>query len=170
MALGLFLVPAAASAQQYPIDKEAEVQNFGNQSAGETFNKQDCGFQPGTTADVRFGDTPAGTKQVGSDGCVRLTVRIVDRDTVSIDGREYDARRCASNTIVVSAPVAGGAAEQRQVQNRFTIVCAATAAGPLPRTGNDVADLVTLGGVLVVAGVTVLTIVRRRRHTGSATT
>lgn len=170
MVLGLVLVPSTAFGQQYPIAAEGEDQDFGVQVAGDTFDKQDCGFQPGTTADIRPNDTAADTKQVGSDGCVRLTVRIVDQDTVSIDDREYDARRCASNTIFVTAPVAGGAAEQRQMRNHFTILCAATKAGPLPRTGNDIADLAALGGVLVVVGATVVTIVRRRRRSAAGGT
>jgi LPXTG-motif cell wall-anchored protein len=166
--LGALAAPTVAAAQQYPIDAPPAVRSFGSQRPGDTFNKEDCGFQAGTTAEIRLNDTAAGTKQVEGDGCVRLTVRIVDQDTVSIDGREYDARRCRSNVIFVTAPVAGGAARQRQVENRFTINCGGIAGNNLPRTGTDVADLAALGGVLVVLGATVVTIVRRRR-TGDAT-
>ena len=171
LALGACLLPlTAASAQQYPIDRPAEVRSFGAQRIGATFHKEDCGFLAGSSAEIRVNDTAAGTKPVGSDGCVRMTVRVVDEDTISIDGTEYPARRCASNTIFVTAPVAGGAAQSRQVENRFTIVCGATAAASLPRTGSDALDLAAVGGVLVVTGATIVTIVRRRRRTdGTAT-
>ena len=153
----------AASAQEYPIDQPAQVQAYGAQRPGDSFNKEDCGFLGGSTAQIRVNDTAAGTKTVGSDGCVRMTVKIVDEDTISIDGTEYPALRCRSNVIYVTAPVPSGSAQSRQVQNRFTINCGAVAASNLPRTGSDIGSLVALGGVLVVVGTTVVLIVRRRR-------
>lgn len=169
MVLGLLAAPAAAFAQDYPLSGQAEVQAYGSQRIGDSFNKEDCGFLPNSTAAIRVNDTAAGTKPIGGDGCVRMTVKIVDQDTIAIDGTEYPAKRCASNVIFVTGPVPSGAAQSRQVENRFTITCAAAAGNALPRTGSDIADIAAVGGLLVVVGATVVTIVRRRRSLDTAT-
>lgn len=165
MLFGLLGAPTAVMAQEYPIQGNAEVLSFGAQRPGQTFNKNDCGFQPNAQATIRLNETPAGTKQVAGDGCVKLAVKIVDEDTISIDGREYPALRCRENTIFVTAPVPGGSAQSRQVQNKFTITCAAAAAGALPRTGADIGGLGAAGAALAVVGSVIVLIVRRRRST-----
>lgn len=164
--LGLLAAPTSSSAQQaqYPIQEGATVLSFGAQRPGQTFTKQDCGFQPGATATIRVNETAIGTKAVESDGCVRLNVGIVDQDTISVDGREHLARSCRSNVIFVTAPVAGGAAQSRQVENRFTIACAAAAANTLPRTGQGVAGLGAVGAAMTVVGSVLVLIVWRRRN------
>jgi LPXTG-motif cell wall-anchored protein len=164
--VALLVAPSVASAQQYPINGQTEVKAFGAKRAGESFNKEDCGFLAGSNADIRVNDTAAGSKTVERDGCVRMVVRIVDEDTISIDGTEYPAKRCRDNSIFVTAPVAGGAAQRKQAENKFTIVCAAAAGKALPRTGTDIAGLAGAGGLLVVVGATVVMIVRRRRTLG----
>lgn len=170
MLFGLLAAPTAVLAQEYPIQGNAQVLSFGAQRPGQTFNKNDCGFQAGAQASIRVNDTAAGNKAVASDGCVKLAVRIVDEDTISIDGREFPALRCRANTIFVTAPVPGGAAQSRQVQNRFTIACGAAAAGgTLPRTGADIGGLGAAGAALTVVGSVVVLIVRRRRSTDLST-
>jgi LPXTG-motif cell wall-anchored protein len=169
------LLPSAAFAQQaqdpsaYPIRGQAQVLAFGAQRPGDTFSKNDCGFLAGQQATITInGGAPVGTDAVESDGCVKFDVKVVDQDTINFKGTtsadgDHDALRCRANTITITGPVAGGAAESRQVENRFTIACGAVAASNLPRTGSDIAPLVALGGVLIVFGATVVLIVRRRR-------
>jgi LPXTG-motif cell wall-anchored protein len=176
------LVPSAAFAQQaqdpsgYPIRGQAQVLAFGSQRPGDTFTKNDCGFLSGQQASISInGGAPVGTDLVESDGCVKFNVTVVDQDTVHFEGttnanRDHDVQRCRDNVITITGPVAGGAAEQRQVENRFTITCAAAAAAALPRTGNDFAPLVALGAVLIVFGATVVMIVRRRRSLADTAT
>lgn len=170
--LGLLAVPTALSAQEaeYPMQEPATVLSFGAQRPGQTFNKQDCGFHSGTTATIRVNQTAAGTKEVGPDRCVRLNVGIVDQDTISVDGREYPAQPCGSNVIFVTAPVAGGTAQSRQVENRFTIACAVAAGNALPRTGQHIADLASTGAALIVMGSVLVLIVWRRRSSNLSAT
>src|SRR5688572_75277 len=103
MLLGVLVLfaPTAATAQaqrpEYPIQRPAQVQSFGAQRPGESFTKNDCGFEPGQQATVRLNDTALPNRTVGANGCVTMTVRIVDEDTISIDNTNYDALRCRAN-------------------------------------------------------------------------
>ena len=165
----LLLATPAASQQQYPPTTQApastQVQGFGAQRPGQTFNKRDCGFQAGAQASIRVNETAAGSKAAGSDGCVALSVKIVGQDRISIDGREFPARRCAANSIFVTAPSSSGAS--RTVENQFNIDCspaAAAAAGTLPRTGTGLTTpLAASAALLIGAGAVVVVATRRRR-------
>jgi hypothetical protein len=161
--IGVLAPAAAASAQSYPPAAQAEVRDFGAQRAGDTFNKVDCGFMAGTTATIRLNSTDAGTRTVGSDGCVRLAVTIDNESQVSIDGRAFPANRCARNSIFVSAPIASGAATNRVVDNRFTISCPGTAAAGVARTGQNIARWSITGVALTALGTVLVVFMRRRR-------
>ena len=173
--------PWTAQAQQYPPSTsttaptttaptttttapadEFDVRAFGAVREGESFDKRDCGFQPGATVNVRFGDQAAGTATAGSDGCVQLRVSVRAGQLVDVNGRTFQGR-CGENTIVVSGRSASGA--NRTITNRFAINCGAsdTRAALLPRTGAGIAGVTAGGAVLIGAGVALVVAARRRR-------
>jgi len=165
---GLLLLAAPAAAQQYPPTSQApastQVLGFGAQRPGETFNKRDCGFQGGAQASIRVNETAAGSKAAGSDGCVALSVKIVAQDRVSVDGREFPARRCAANSIFVTAPSSAGTS--RTVENQFNIDCGpAAAAGTLPRTGTGLTMPLAASAALLIGAGAVAVVASRRRRT-----
>ena len=159
----LLLATPAASQDQYPPKPgPTQVLGFGAQRPGETFNKRDCGFQAGAEASIRVNETTAGSKAAGSDGCVALSVKIVGQDRISIDGREFPARRCAANSIFVTATSTAGTS--RTVENQFNIDCGpAAAGGALPRTGaGSTIPMAGIAAALIVAGGVAVLAVRRR--------
>ena len=168
--LALGVAPAGAqdssTPSNYPPSNGVGVLDFGVQRQGATFNKEDCGFAPGSTAQVALNGQSTSTKAAESDGCVRLTVEVVDRDTIRIDGTAHEARPCAVNTITVSGSHRNGGT--LSFDNRFRIDCAAgTGAAALPRTGaSSVGDLSVGGAGLVVVGVVLAIVARRRRSSG----
>jgi hypothetical protein len=160
----LMAVASTAVAQtSYPPGEETQVKDYGTQRAGAKFTKVDCGYQAGATATIQLNGTPAGSKTVGSDGCVRLEVHVTGSSTITIDGRRYTAIRCSDNVISVTATKADGNGTRRD-DNKFTIACnGAVGAGNTARTGQDIAAMAAVGGALVVAGLVIVTVVRRRR-------
>lgn len=165
MVLGV-AAPVAAQSQSsanYPPSNGAQVKDFGVQRQGGSFTKEDCGFAPNSSARVSLNGRDLFTKNAEGDGCVRLSVEIVDRDTIRIDGTAHEARPCAQNTITVSGTHRDGGT--LSYDNRFRIDCAAgTGAAALPRTGSaDAMNLSVAGAGLVVIGVVVAIVARRRR-------
>lgn len=166
---GVAHAQTGSNPSSYPPSGGTGVLDFGAQRPGGSFNKQDCGFAPGSAASVALnGSAPLFTKQAESDGCVRLTVEIQNNNKIRIDGRNYDANRCAENTITVSGSHRNGGT--LSFDNRFRIDCAGvggTGQGVggenTARTGIDADDLSLLGAGLVTAGVVLYVIARRRR-------
>ena len=158
-------VPASAqqTSEDYPPSNGARVLDFGVQRQGGSFTKEDCGFAPGSSAQVSLNGRDIFRKNAEGDGCVRLNVEIVDRDTIRIDGTAYEARPCAQNTIGVSGTHRNGGT--LSYDNRFRIDCAGgTGAAALPRTGSaDAMNLSAAGAGLVVVGVVLAIVARRRR-------
>lgn len=170
-AIGLYVAsasPVLAQSANYPPSNGAAVRDFGAQRPGQTFNKEDCGFRPGSTANVALNGRQIFTKQAESDGCVRMTVEVQNSNKIRIDGRNYDANRCAENTITVSGEHRNGGT--LSYDNKFRIDCAGvggTGQGrggeQTARTGLDADDLSLAGAGLVTAGVVLFVVARRRR-------
>jgi hypothetical protein len=165
----LWMTPATAQTNSgpndYPPSNGATVRDFGAQRPGADFTKEDCGFAPGSTAQVSLNGSHLFDKAAESDGCVRLAVHIQNKNQVRIDGKNYAANRCADNTITVSGTHRNGGT--LSYDNRFRIDCgAAVGAAALPRTGStvDVQRWSWLGAGLVVIGIVLSIVVRRRRH------
>lgn len=147
----------------YPPSGGTAVLDFGVQREGAAFTKEDCGFAPASSAQVSLNGRDIFTKAAEGDGCVRLTVVIQNRTTVRIDGTDYGANRCAANSIGVSGTHRDGGT--LTYDNRFTIDCSSGAAGAaVARTGADgTVDLSVAGAGLVVVGVVLAIVARRRR-------
>jgi hypothetical protein len=165
----MFSTVTAASAQtntgpnDYPPSNGAQVKDFGLQRTGATFTKEDCGFAPGSTAQIALNGKNIFTKPAESDGCVRLAVEIQNKNKVRIDGTNYDANRCAENTITVSGTHRNGGTIS--YDNKFKIDCATgVAPAGVARTGAaHVTDLSVAGAGLVFVGVVLAIVARRRR-------
>ena len=147
-----------------PGEERPSVRSFGAIRPGESFNKLDCGFRPGATAEIRFNGNAAGTATVRADGCVQLRVDVVTASQVRIDGRTYTTV-CGPQTIDVIAPAPSGA--RRTAVNRFTIPCDAapgSRGAGLTRTGADAIrwGVVALG--LIAIGVAFVLADRRRAN------
>jgi LPXTG-motif cell wall-anchored protein len=166
-AVALWVMPAAAQTTNYPPANEAAVKDFGLQRQGAAFTKEDCGFAPGSTAQISLNGRNIFTKAAEGDGCVRLRVEIQNRNKVRIDGTLYDANRCADNAIGVAGPSRTGGT--RTAENRFKIDCPTGAAGAaLPRTGAAMVGDLSVGGAGLVVGGVIFSIVARRRRSPDA--
>jgi LPXTG-motif cell wall-anchored protein len=152
-----------------PCNPSSDVRNFGSFREGESFNKEDCGFDAGSTVTLTFNGLEAGSRQVESDGCARMTVTIGAQRRVTFNGRQFTAD-CGRNSIVVMGTGAGAA---RTVTNNFELNCAGGAGaagavrGPLPRTGAEFAG-VTAGGIALLGIGAALVMATRRRRVQSS--
>lgn len=144
------------------VEGTQEERQFGEFVAGESFTKEDCGFQAGSTVDLELNNNiDAGTDSVGSDGCARMTVAILSGQRVSIDGRVYQGH-CGSNRIDVMGTGANGA--DRTVVNQFRISCAG-GRGAVARTGAMIARWSAAGVALLLVGAFLVVRDRRRKAT-----
>jgi hypothetical protein len=163
------LAQTSAGSSDYPPSNGAQVKDFGAQRTGATFTKEDCGFAPGSTAQVSLNGSRIFDKAAEADGCVRMSVEIQNKNQVRIDGINYRAKSCAENTITVAGAHRNGGTVS--YDNKFRIDCSAgVGAGTLPRTGSavDVESLSVLASGLLMVGVVLMIVVRRRRHPADA--
>jgi hypothetical protein len=142
----------------------ATVKDFGAVREGGQFNKQDCGFNAGSTVNATFNGASAGTATVGGDGCVSFNVAVGTGHTVSFNGRSFTGV-CGDNQIVVSN-------SSRTARNTFSITCetATGVAGTTAGTGTGVAvtgaaigATAVIGTALIVLGFVLVRFARRRR-------
>ena len=183
---------APAFAQGYPGDTSTTTPQstsatvtLGTFGDGAVFTAEFCGFAPGVPVSITFNGATVGTFTAGSDGCVRLTIRVLEdgvalaqpviaaaglqlaqsgpQPRVSINGTEFNANR-GTNTLVATGTGANGAS--RTVTVRFTLGAAdgAGGGGGLARTGAMVLRWSLAGGALLAVGA-LLVLADRRRGT-----
>jgi hypothetical protein len=187
MCAGVAAAAPPVSAQGYPGSTSTSTPAptsvtifLGTFGDGAVFIAEFCGFAPGVPVNITFNGGPvSGSFVSGSDGCVRLTIRVLSDGVavgqpivaaaglqlaqsggarVSINGTEYAANR-GSNTLVASGTGANGA--PRTVTVRFNLGTAdggAAGGGGLARTGAMLLRwsaaaiaLIGVGALLVVA-------------------
>jgi hypothetical protein len=157
----------STAVQQTTTTAGAVVKNFGAIRQGEQFNKQDCGFAAGSSVNVTFNGASAGTATVGNDGCVGFNVSVGTGRRVSFNSRTFTGN-CGDNAIVVSNAA-------RTARNTFSITCetatgvagTGTSTGGVAVTGAAIGATAVIGTALIVLGMFLVRLARRRRTTAA---
>ncbi|HUQ62857.1 MAG TPA: LPXTG cell wall anchor domain-containing protein [Acidimicrobiales bacterium] len=127
-----------------------------------------CAWDQGANIAVTVNGQSVGTKLPGADGAVTVTVTVVSATELSIDDPVSAPASCGTNTVsgVGQSSVGGGAVTG---SSTFTLNCPAGAAqtgSPLARTGATIGNWSGTAVALVVSGLGLVALSRRRRQGG----